>query len=58
MEREVIVVGAGPAGATTAMSLARKGHDVLLLDRLHNGCRVTGYEPLECKIGYCTADGV
>jgi len=33
MEREVIVVGAGPAGATTAMSLARKGHDVLLLDR-------------------------
>lgn len=33
MEREVIVAGAGPAGATTAMSLARKGHDVLLLDR-------------------------
>lgn len=33
MEREVIVVGAGPAGSTTAMSLARKGHDVLLLDR-------------------------
>lgn len=33
MEREVIVVGAGPAGSTTAMALARKGHDVLLLDR-------------------------
>jgi geranylgeranyl reductase family protein len=33
MEREVIVVGAGPAGSATAMALARKGHDVLLLDR-------------------------
>lgn len=33
MEREVIVVGAGPGGATAAMSLAQKGHDVLLLDR-------------------------
>lgn len=32
-EREVIVVGAGPAGATTAMTLARQGRDVLLLDR-------------------------
>lgn len=32
-ERDVIVVGAGPAGATTAMALARKGRDVLLLDR-------------------------
>jgi geranylgeranyl reductase family protein len=33
MEREVIVVGAGPAGAMTATILAQKGHDVLLLDR-------------------------
>lgn len=33
MEREVIVVGAGPAGAGTAIVLAQKGHDVLLLDR-------------------------
>jgi menaquinone-9 beta-reductase len=32
-EREVIVVGAGPAGATAATLLAQKGHDVLLLDR-------------------------
>ena len=32
-ERDVIVVGAGPAGATTAVALARKGYDVLLLDR-------------------------
>lgn len=32
-EREVIVVGAGPAGATTAMALAQQGRDVLLLDR-------------------------
>ena len=33
MRHEVIVVGAGPAGAMTATILARKGHDVLLLDR-------------------------
>ncbi len=32
-KREVIVVGAGPAGATAATLLAQKGHDVLLLDR-------------------------
>jgi flavin-dependent dehydrogenase len=31
--RDVIVVGARCAGATTAMLLARKGHDVLLVDR-------------------------
>lgn len=34
-KHEVIVVGAGPAGATTATILAQQGHDVLLLDR-HN----------------------
>ncbi len=32
-EREVIVVGAGPSGATAATMLAQHGHDVLLLDR-------------------------
>lgn len=32
-EREIIIVGAGPAGATAAILLARLGHDVLLLDR-------------------------
>lgn len=30
--REVVVVGAGPAGTATATLLARRGHDVLLLD--------------------------
>ncbi len=32
-DHEVIVAGAGPAGSLTAALLARKGHDVLLLDR-------------------------
>ncbi len=33
MEREVVVVGAGPSGSAAASALAQKGHDVLLLDR-------------------------
>ena len=33
MEREVVVVGAGPSGSATAITLSRQGHDVLLLDR-------------------------
>jgi geranylgeranyl reductase family protein len=33
MEREVIVVGAGPSGSTAAMALAQRGHDVLMIDR-------------------------
>ncbi|MBE2221683.1 MAG: NAD(P)/FAD-dependent oxidoreductase [Anaerolineae bacterium] len=32
-ERDVIIVGAGPAGATAAAILAQQGHDILLLDR-------------------------
>lgn len=33
MEREVVIVGAGPSGSAAASALAQKGHDVLLLDR-------------------------
>ncbi len=32
-EHEVIVVGAGPGGATAATALAQAGRDVALLDR-------------------------
>ncbi len=34
---DVIVVGARPAGASTAMLLARRGHRVLVLDRTSHG---------------------
>lgn len=33
IEREVVVVGGGPAGSTAARELASRGRDVLLLDR-------------------------
>jgi geranylgeranyl reductase family protein len=33
--REVVIVGAGPAGSSAAARLAEAGHDVLLLDRAH-----------------------
>jgi flavin-dependent dehydrogenase len=33
VETEAVVVGAGPSGATTALLLARAGHDVVLVDR-------------------------
>jgi geranylgeranyl reductase family protein len=33
MDREVVIVGAGPSGSAAASALAQKGHDVLLLDR-------------------------
>lgn len=41
--RDVIVVGAGPAGSTAATQIAKAGFDVLLLDRdkevgAHNSC--------------------
>src|SRR5262245_58224592 len=32
---DVIIIGAGPAGSTTAALLAERGVDVLLLDRAH-----------------------
>jgi len=32
-EREVVVIGAGPSGAVAGALLARKGHEVLLLER-------------------------
>lgn len=32
-DADVIIVGAGPAGAVTALLLARAGHDVLIIDR-------------------------
>jgi len=33
LSAEVIVVGAGPGGATVARDLSRKGKDVLILER-------------------------
>lgn len=35
LDADVLVVGAGPAGSTTAYLLARQGWDVLLVDRAH-----------------------
>ena len=32
-QREIIVIGGGPAGSTAASLLSRAGHDVLLFER-------------------------
>lgn len=37
MDADVIVIGAGAAGASTAWQLARRGRDVILLDRFARG---------------------
>ena len=37
MQAEVVVVGAGIMGSATAHALARRGHDVLLLEQFHVG---------------------
>ena len=34
---DVVVVGAGPGGCATALHLARRGHEVVLLDRVDGG---------------------
>jgi geranylgeranyl reductase family protein len=69
-EHDVIVVGAGPAGATTATALARQGHDVLLIDRhtfprdkicgdaISQGCiRIMNSLGMESKIKTAVARG-
>jgi menaquinone-9 beta-reductase len=33
LETDVVIVGAGPSGATTALLLARQGHKVVVIDR-------------------------
>jgi len=33
LSTDVAVVGAGPAGAAAAITLARAGHDVVLIDK-------------------------
>lgn len=47
---DVLVVGGGPAGATTGMLLARHGYDVLIVDRRHF--------PREKPCGDCIGAGV
>lgn len=42
-ENEIVVIGAGPAGALTAILLARLGYDVLMLSRAAGRPRIEGF---------------
>lgn len=42
-KKDIIVIGAGPAGAVTAILLARLGYDVLLLSRAQGRPRIEGF---------------
>src|SRR5688572_13568423 len=33
LEREILVIGAGPAGSSAGWALSRQGHDVLMIDK-------------------------
>ncbi len=49
---EIIVVGAGIAGAGAAFALADRGHDVLLLEREFPGSGPTGRSSAVCAVFY------
>jgi flavin-dependent dehydrogenase len=62
LDADVIVVGAGPAGAATAIVLARAGVDVLVLDRSRfprtkpcGDCISPGAEPVLRRLGAWSA---
>jgi flavin-dependent dehydrogenase len=42
MRCDVLVVGAGPAGAAAALALARRGFDVCMIDRTERSVRTVG----------------
>lgn len=42
MSSEVLVLGAGIVGVSTALALQQRGHQVTLVDR-HRDCRETSY---------------
>lgn len=53
---EVIVVGAGIAGASTAFALANLGVDVTLLERRHPASGPTGFSSAVCHAAYLTPE--
>lgn len=52
--RKVAIVGAGPAGLTTAYDLARKGHSVTVYEALKKGGGMTRYGIPEYRLPYET----
>src|SRR3954464_14728450 len=55
---DVVVVGGGPAGATAATDLARRGRSVLLLDRAGRIKPCGGAVPPRLISGFAIPDGL
>src|SRR5262249_2101216 len=55
---DVLIVGGGPAGSTAAFGLAKRGYDVLLIDKAHHPRETVGESILPSAWKYFDLLGV
>src|SRR5712691_3532912 len=57
-QADIVVIGGGPAGSTAAVLLARRGYDVVLLDKQHHPRETVGESILPSAWKYFDLLGV